>query len=338
MRAVQKTKVICIFLAALLFLFAIAVRAENGIATCHGKVIDPFTDICWSCLFPITLGNTPVSSGDLPDTDNSSSLLCRCGEAPFYHYGVSMGYWEPMGLVDVTRTPYCAVSFGGTQIYSGNTAQGTVETQTTEQNGAFYYVHFYNFPILENFASWIFGGSCQIDGGFLTPTYFSELDPTWHDEKLAALVFPETLLFTNPVTALGAEASCALDSAAANFGLPSDPTFWCAGSQGFMYPMSGKVVEQVSPIQATTLIAERAIFKLHQLLMLPDTDSSNLCMPSLKYHLQKSRYRYQMSYPSQGPCKPFGRTTTLWNSGKMHLINGDDTAYVIWRKRNCCNY
>lgn len=323
-----KVVALCLLLLSTLLFTGIA---NSGI--CHGKMLDPINDICWHCLFPITIGNTPLSGSDLPDTTNPHKLLCRCKDTPLF--GVAMGYWEPMGIVEVTHTPFCTVSFGGQPIFK-STAQGSVDTQNADQNGAFYHVHFYNFPLLEN--SGILGGSCKIDNEFFMPTYFSELDPTWQDEKLAAIIFPETLLFTNPVSSIAAEASCAIDSAAANTILPIDSLFWCAGSQGFMFPMSGRVVEQVSPIQATTLVAERVLFKLHQLLLIPDTEPSDLCSPSLSYHLPKSRYRYQMSYPSQGPCRPFGRTTLTWGGGKMHLMNGDDAAFVIWRKRNCCNY
>ena len=65
------------------------------------------------------------------------------------------------------------------------------------------------------------GGSCKTDGD-IAITYLSAMDPTWHDETLAYLVFPETQWFENPITALGAQAACAADSIAANTGLPND--------------------------------------------------------------------------------------------------------------------
>ena len=30
--------------------------------TCTGKFLNPLTDICWSCLFPISLGGAPLAT------------------------------------------------------------------------------------------------------------------------------------------------------------------------------------------------------------------------------------------------------------------------------------
>ena len=35
-------------------------------------------------------------------------------------------------------------------------------------------------------------------------------------------------------------------------------------------------------------------------------------------------------------CHPFGRTTMLWGAGKEFPVSGEDFAYQIFRKRNCC--
>ncbi|EKE01925.1 MAG: TraU, partial [uncultured bacterium] len=39
-------------------------------AKCEGSFVNPITDICWDCLFPISIGSMNVVSGDYPDTDN----------------------------------------------------------------------------------------------------------------------------------------------------------------------------------------------------------------------------------------------------------------------------
>lgn len=312
--------------------------ATEASSICHGKMINPLTDIDWNGMFPITIGSSNIVSGDLPDTDNPGSPLCICKWNPLPEIGVSLGYWEPMAIIDVTRTPYCLVNFGGQQIGSDVAREGCVETRSPDQNSSFYYVHYYNFPILQLMADWLLGGSCKTNGDFLYPSYFSELDPTWHDEKLAMIAFPETQWFSNPITALGAQAACAADSLAANAGLPNDMSFWCAGSQGFMFPMTGKVAEHVGTVQATTLLSERVIFKLHQLGLITDTSSSDLCKEHWDYHMRKSRYRYQMIFPQKGKVQPFGRTTAIWGMDKIRPWDGDDIGYLIFRKRNCCNY
>ena len=36
---------------------------------CVGKFVNPITDICWSCIFPIKIGNIPLYSGGREDTE-----------------------------------------------------------------------------------------------------------------------------------------------------------------------------------------------------------------------------------------------------------------------------
>ena len=35
-------------------------------------------------------------------------------------------------------------------------------------------------------------------------------------------------------------------------------------------------------------------------------------------------------------CQPYGRTTMIWGAGKSYPVSGEDFAYQIFRKRNCC--
>jgi conjugal transfer pilus assembly protein TraU len=325
--------------ALFVLLSAVIQSVVLGGGICQGHWVNPATDICWSCLFPLTIGGVSVSGSALPDTDNGGSPICQCGwNLP----GVTVGYWEPMGLVDITKTPFCLVSLGGTSVSSDPTAAGMSDSVSTTQNSSYYYTHYLNYPILQMVDSGLLGGSCQTDGDFFGSPYFSELDPTAKNETYAALVFPETAIFNNPATVLGTEALCAADSLKANTGLPSDSAFFCAGSQGFMYPMSGTVDESVSLAQASTLLAERTLYKLHRLSQIKDTNASDACHEQTLIQLPKSRYRYQMDYPKQGACEPFGRTSVLWESGQFspasNPTESEDSSYVIWRKRNCCSW
>ncbi|MDO9794920.1 TraU family protein, partial [Glaesserella parasuis] len=36
-------------------------RGETDL-TCDGNWVNPITDVCWNCLFPMSIGNTQVSS------------------------------------------------------------------------------------------------------------------------------------------------------------------------------------------------------------------------------------------------------------------------------------
>jgi len=35
-------------------------------------------------------------------------------------------------------------------------------------------------------------------------------------------------------------------------------------------------------------------------------------------------------------CQPFGRTTMVWGAGKEFPVRGEDFAFMLFRKRNCC--
>jgi hypothetical protein len=51
-----------------LFVFSL----ESISANCQGRFVNPLTDICWSCLFPMTIGGANVSGPGFEDTPNPS--------------------------------------------------------------------------------------------------------------------------------------------------------------------------------------------------------------------------------------------------------------------------
>src|SRR5579864_5344999 len=118
-----------------LFLLIPQANADNGL--CQGKFANPISDVCWSCLFPISIGDVSVFSGDQPDTSNPSSPTCVCPMVPIgERIGISMGYWEPIALVDVTCHPYCMVNLGGLQLSTGKLgADGEVDSSDPAQGG-----------------------------------------------------------------------------------------------------------------------------------------------------------------------------------------------------------
>lgn len=73
---------------------------------CTGRFVNPVTDVCWSCLFPLSVGALKLFPGDRPDTDNPNLPICACG-SPLPRLGVAMGFWEPVRLADVSVKPWC---------------------------------------------------------------------------------------------------------------------------------------------------------------------------------------------------------------------------------------
>ena len=102
-------------------------------AGCQGKFLNPVSDICWRCLFPITIGGMKVAGQNQEDTPNPHQLICLCPRPPLPLPvpGIPISFWEPVRLVDVTRTPYCLVNMGGIQIAgNSNNLQGRGSVST----------------------------------------------------------------------------------------------------------------------------------------------------------------------------------------------------------------
>ena len=210
---------------------------------------------------------------------------------------------------------------------------GAVAVDDPNENTGFFYVHAYHFPIMQMLG--VQSPRCA-DSGAPMLTYFSELDPTWEDETLALILFPESLLFNN----LPMQAACSVDALSASPWLPNDELFWCAGAQGTMYPLTGSVGEYIGGVQGTVLLSERLIYKLHRLGLMADSSIGDLCSAHTTTTLPKSRYRYQMINPiptvTPNGCQPFGRTTMLWGSMLEPPISTENYGYLIFRKSNCC--
>lgn len=302
---------------------------------CGGHFFNPFSDICWNCFFPFTIGSVPVINGQHPDTANPSQPICHCGSNPLAGWGLAIGYWEPTILIDVTRHPYCLVNLGGIQFPKIiAVGEGEIDNYSSSDNHSFYYFHYYTFPALSFFLKL----TCEEESGFGL-WMLSELDPTWNDEKLNAVLYPElgpvvSQIMANPVAL---EATNTSDCVAATAQLPLDSIYWNAGCQGSLYPLEGAIQEHADSIQASTLLSERALLLLHRLGLVQDSDKNNLCHENYTFYLPKSRYRYQLVNPKAAKdCYPVGHSTSTWSSGFVTVKGSEDYGYLLWKKRNCC--
>jgi len=287
-------------LAVLASLAGLATPAAAG-PTCHGQFMNPITDICWSCMFPLTLGSATLVSDGQPDISNPSSPVCFCSNPP--RIGVAIGFWEPVRLVDVTRTPFCMVGLGGLAIDPGiEVPRGAQVGHDSQTRNSFYQVHWYANPIL----SWLevlLDFPC-LEKGPLDLAYLTEVDPLWADDELAAILNPEAVLFANVV----AKAACAADCVAASAGMPLASLFWCAGCQGSIYPMTGHVSAHVGDVQASVLLAERMTAKMHrQLTTFDGAGSQGLCGYYPLPIMDKTHYKLQMVYPMPATAKEGGQ-------------------------------
>jgi len=324
-------------LAIAMLLLAVALVREALAGQCQGAFANPITDICWSCLFPLTLGGVPLMSMQQEDTDNPGDLLCTCFNP--LRFGIGTGFWEPARRVDVTRSPYCFVSLGGISLDPGIRApEGEVRQQADLTKQSSYQVHWYADPLLY-WLEVILDNPCLETGSF-DVAYITEVDPTWNDDELTLLLNPETYLFGNPI----AQAACAGDCVLASSGFGSDLLFWCAGCNGSIYPLNGHVQAHVSAVQASSLVVQRMTAKMHRELVTWGTaGAEGLCGVYPQPVMRKDQYKFQMLYPIAQTdkiggrcCQPYGRSTAIWGAGKSYPYKGEDFSYEIFRKKNCC--
>lgn len=326
---------VCRF-TALFAVFALSLPANA--ATCVGKFANPITDICWSCMFPIRLAGATLISLSQEDTANPGGLpACFCSNPP--KIGVKVSFWEPARRVDVVREPFCMPSLGGVKLNPGFNAPEAAITKTDAQTkSSFYQAHWYVDPIIFYLQA-VLDNSCLENASF-DVAYLTELDPLWKDDELSRIINPDVYLFAN----LPARAACAADCVTATAGFPSNLLYWCAGCQGSMYPMNGNVAAHIGGVQASSLIVQRLTAKLHrQGVMWAASGDAGMCGYYPQVLMDKTNYKYSMLYPIPQTtkiagkcCQPYGRTTTLWGAGKSFPYKGEDFAYQIFRKRNCC--
>lgn len=309
---------------------------------CKGHFVNPVTDIDWDGIFPITIGRVPLATGDAPDTTNPATPLCACKVPPpvFQRLGVTIGFWEPFALVDVTRDPYCMVNMG-IKLSVKHQGIGGSEMPAADGRGAFYYVHWYKYPVV--YWLQIITSIACVQAGEFDLAYMTELDPTWNDDELGFVLNPEATLFSNPITQMACAADALKTSVDSQLGI--DALFWCMGSQGSIYPLTGNTPFQTSPIEAATLMAERMDFKMHRELLVWDTTGAwgntfdgPICHQYPTPIMPKSRYRYQLvnTIPDATQCHPFGHLVSTWETGHVDPAAGDNFGFLIFKKRNCC--
>lgn len=295
--------------------------------------MNPITDICWECLFPIHIFGINATSSYKDQVSYSTTPICGCAGFP-PKLGFPLAFWEPTILIDVTRTPYQLSALGGISIGQAMIKnRGCLSHVGESGRSSFYNVHYYNAPIF----SWLnmFTDFPCLDQTEITPAYLSELDPFWNDEEWTAILNPEIFLFANPL----AQTACIADCTASTFNSPNNALFWCAGCMGSLYPFVGHVTHHVGAIQASSLLVQRLLAKLHSIGMRSGFKDDDFCDRTTFLRLRKTMYKTQLIQPiadTKGPCQPLGKSDFIWGSGKTFPYEGEDFVYLVWTKKHCC--
>jgi TraU protein. len=328
-----------LYAAALLILAAgSAHRPAQASGTCPGHFPNLISDICWDCVFPMSVGPATVTMGQ-QDAGDTPPLICTCPAPPpvFVRPGVGIGYWDPSRVSEVVRKPFCSPTLGGVTLAGFGAPGGTnSDSETETQMNAFYQVHWFTMPLLSWIGAAFTSATCASTGSF-DLVYMTELDPMWNDDELTYLINPEAVLFTS----LPAQGACIADSIAAATGFGLNSLFWCSGSQGSVYPIDGTIAHHIGGVDSSMLETHRMVFKLaRELVELNTSTTSAMCSAQPMPILRKNQYKLTMLYPKPQTdhAVPFGRESATWDAGREYPYKGEDFTWLVWKKRLCCAF
>ena len=315
----------------------------NAAASCEGNVIiggKLVTEVCWTCLFPLYIAGVPAGNSSDSFTPDDAVLdpLCACEDNNgLLTPGVPTSMWEPARLIEFTTKPGCIHSFGGMELPFDKAHRGNIGYDTGDDGADnFQHYHYMAFPLL-TVMDLFSGGRCNA-GGYadFDLMYLSEMDPTWNDSTMAFFTNPEAAAVANP----GAQAACATDAISSTTGKPIDAMFWCAGSWGTQYPLSGWSERGTSIVRGSSKRTAQTLNALHRRGLAWQTMGDDaLCTGKISPVLPKSQYKFTMMHPRAETEKAhvMGQSTLTWGAGRWFPVKGEEPVYLIWRWNDCCN-
>lgn len=307
------------------------------------------SDVCWSCALPISM----FGLFDPPDGANDK-FMCFCDDdlgLPIP--GFSVGFFQPDQILEASTIPYCSPTLGGVQLSSDYTHIGTAtdvrpdgDTEDpADIDGEQLAVYHYNYlasPVMKMLGL-LAVPECDKSPGLvdLDIMFMSPLTVEWYDDLMSFIINPDAVAFANPV----GQALCIADCAGTMATGRSSEKIWnCSGCSGSLYPLTGNVTGAANnPVQATSLIAARAIAKSHRLGLSPRTIGEDaMCEYVYSPTIPKSQYKIQMAFPfpegGSKCCQPLGQNYLKWGLGRTAPGRGKDTTFVynIFRYSDCC--
>ena len=295
------------------------------------------TSVPWNELFPIRIGLAKLSSGKEPnDRAKTNTGLCVCEDsAGMFHPGVTTGFWRPQRLIELTRSPGCLMALGGHKLPIVDQRRwGTLGSANIPKGLTYMHAHVYSLPLIEMLNMYTGIGGCNSDLVDFDLINLSEVDPSWNHPELAALLSPDLAAYANPA----AINACTADGLAALNAQPMDSLHWCAGSWGSLYPLSGFTSTYGHFSDNTSLLATRALAKIHRIGLGRKTVGNDAqCHSRITPWLPKSQYKMSMFWPDPEKHKAhwIGASAATWGMHR-HPLAKDDAMYLVWQYRDCC--
>jgi conjugal transfer pilus assembly protein TraU len=307
---------------------------------CTGKLFNPLTDPDWNNVFPITIAGVPLGAGINPINPLMAVMppVCICPTIlGFPFIGIGVTYWQPLLVAEIERRPGCLSSLGGINILPGYSMLHSEQSVAGAGRGKStnrMQVHLYSYPLF-GMLEMMKTISCKAPSGF-SLSYVTEVDPLWQDDAWGAVFAPEAALFANPI----AQAACAVDAVAASMGMPLDAMFWCAGSLGGVYPLTGNSQHSGDPFTLNNQVLSKFIARHHRMgLQWQTIGPTAICFSHPNPVWVKSQYRFNQI----GPIVRRGRSVAPGDNGKFfqfppitNLPTQEHTVNLIWQGQQCC--
>ena len=247
--------------------------------TCNGKFVNPITDVCWSCLFP-AFGRRPQDLAERPAGYEQSGIAgCACAD-PLPRIGISVGFWEPARLADVTMKPWCFPNLGGIRIAPVfDIGQGYLAGPSMvggrSQSTAKWHVHWYVYPLLywmeiltdfvcfEQASSTSLISPKSIRSGRMTRSRRLSIrrrssSPTRSRRRPARAIASRPRRISRSTSSSGAPAA-----------------------RASMYPLNGNIPASIGHVQSSRLALSRFAYKMHREALAWGTMGSRACARSI---------------------------------------------------------
>lgn len=318
--------------SGLIVAITLMIISEVAIAGKCGPVMNPVTDINWGCMFPMRTGGlVEFSNGQSDPSSTTENIPCRCMKGDLPYLGIPWSYWEPFAIVDTVSDPWCFMPIATDMSPAQSGKLGGSYNRKEVKASVFAQMHYYKYPafnLLDIFQDLpCNSGEVDFDIALMT-----EVLPTWNNEIMALLLNPEAVLFGNPATMMACAAEVSTILAA---GKALDSLFWCMGSWGSAYPLSG-TSGLTDYVEANAAIAAKGLYFAARSHMLKDR-AEDICGSVNTPIWRKSHYKMQMMKPVRdSTCREIGKPGILWSYAKNPAFAGDNFSWMLYRKNRCC--
>lgn len=254
------------------------------------------TSFCWSCTLPYNLAGF---ADNVPDGANHDAFCSCSDELGVPEGGISLGFWSPDHVLEVSVTPWCSPVFGGTLLQDDIEMMGKPShpTKSSAKTTSFLHYNYFINPLFKMLGLFLLP-DCDTSPGFfdLDLAYMSIVDVTYQNSALSFLFTPDAIPIANPV----GRAICIADGTkTAITGKAGEEAWFCAGLDGPLYPLTGTIAGDNHFIRNTQLITSRAIAALHRRGIARTTyGKAAMCQPQYDPMVPKAQYKISMMYPS----------------------------------------